>query len=47
VFEIFDEDERYVCVSHVSVIPCEKGEHHTVSNWPPDVERVLSAIKNS
>jgi len=47
MLEIFEDDHRYVCVSHVSLIPCPFGDHHTVSNWPPDVERVLSAIKNN
>jgi len=47
MLEIFDDDYRYVCVSHVSLVPCDTGEYHTVSNWPPDVERVLDAIKNN
>lgn len=47
MYKEFDEDDRYVCVSHMSIVPCHLGEHHIVSNWPPDVERVLSAIKNN
>jgi len=47
VYKEFDEDDRYVCVSHMSIVPCHIGEHHIVSNWPTDVERVLNATKNN
>jgi hypothetical protein len=47
VYKEFDEDDRYVCVSHMSIVPCHMGEHHIVSNWPPDVERVLGATKEN
>jgi hypothetical protein len=43
---IFDEDESYVCVSHMMTVPCPIGENHLVSNWPSDVAKVLDTIKN-
>lgn len=47
VIDLFDEDEQYVCISHMNIVPCSSGEHHLVSNWPVDVARVLDRIQES
>ena len=37
-----DEDsDIYVCITHLCVIPCGQGDYHLVSNWPPDIKKVL------
>lgn len=41
----FKNDGKYVCISHMQLIPCHLGEHHLISNWPTDVAKVLSRIK--
>lgn len=35
----------YVCITHQKMIPCEEGEHHLISNWKPDVDKILELIK--
>jgi hypothetical protein len=47
VEDIFEDDEKYVCVSHMMTIPCPLGDHHLVSNWPSDVVRVLDTMNNN
>jgi hypothetical protein len=47
VDDIFEDDENYVCVSHMMTIPCPMGDHHLVSNWPSDVAKVLDTMNNS
>lgn len=47
VEDIFKDDENYVCVSHMTKVPCSLGYHHLVSNWPSDVAKVLDTINNN
>lgn len=41
-----EESDIYVCISHISLVPCSGGEFHLVSNWPPDVINVLNRIES-
>lgn len=41
---VYDEDGEYVCITHQTFIPCEKGEHHLISNWKTDVEKIKKIL---
>lgn len=41
VKNIYDDAGAYICITHKKFLPCEEGEHHLVSNWPSDVEKIL------
>jgi len=38
--DVYDESDEYVCITHQCYIPCEKGEHHLISNWKIDVDKI-------
>ena len=37
--------ETYVCITHQTVCPCNKGEQHLISNWKADVKKILSIME--
>ena len=43
--QIHDNSEIYVCITHHTITPCDKGEHHLISNWKSDVKKILSLIE--
>jgi hypothetical protein len=47
VADIFDDSGEYVCISHVQISPCLVDGYHLLSNWPPDVAKVLDTIEKS
>lgn len=47
VDSVLDNNEEYVCISHMQAIPCNLGKYHLVSNWPTDIARVLDKTKQS
>jgi hypothetical protein len=43
--EFMEEDlAEYVCITHQSIAPCEKGEFHLISNWKVDVLKIKELI---
>jgi hypothetical protein len=42
---IHEVGDFYVCISHKSIIPCDYEGSHLISNWKPDVEKILELIK--
>jgi len=36
-----DDSPIYVCITHRQEVPCDEGEHHLVSNWPTDVDKIM------
>lgn len=43
----FEESSTYVCIMHQKILPCEIGEHHLVSNWVADVQKILKIMEGS
>jgi hypothetical protein len=43
--DILDDDSEYVCITHQCFLPCEKGDHHLVSNWIADVYRIRKSME--
>jgi hypothetical protein len=37
--------ETYVCITHHSLVPCEQGENHLISNWNTDVNKILKLMR--
>lgn len=35
----------YVCISHQVVAPCDGDGAHLISNWRPDVDKILKIMK--
>jgi hypothetical protein len=44
--EVFEDSETYVCITHQVLLPCENGEHHLISNWMIDVNKILKDMEN-
>ena len=43
--EYMEEDvAEYVCITHQSFTPCEKGDFHLISNWKVDVAKIKGLI---
>lgn len=42
---VHKDSELYVCISHQVVAPCEEEGQHLISNWKPDVEKILEIIR--
>ena len=40
-----DDLETYVCITHQCLVPCEEGQHHLISNWYTDVNKILELMK--
>jgi len=40
-----EDSDIYVCITHQCVTPCEMGEHHLISNWISDVDKILKLIE--
>ena len=38
---VHDDEDIYVCITHQCVVPCTVGEHHLISNWKTDVEKIM------
>ena len=45
--DINDDEDVYVCITHQSFIPCEKGEQHLISNWKTDVDKIKKIMKEN
>lgn len=43
--DVFEESEKYVCITHQQILPCDEGKYHLVSNWIVDVNKILNLIK--
>jgi hypothetical protein len=43
--DIFEDSETYVCITHQVLLPCNKGQHHLVSNWITDVTKILNVME--
>jgi len=41
----FEESGIYVCITHQMILPCETGDHHLVSNWVSDVQKILKIME--
>lgn len=41
----FEESNTYVCITHQKILPCEIGDHHLVSNWISDVQKILKLME--
>jgi len=44
--DVYDEDKDYVCITHQSFIPCDKGDHHLISNWKTDVNKIRQILES-
>lgn len=42
---INEDEDIYVCITHQSVCPCDKGDKHLISNWTADVKKILSLME--
>lgn len=40
-------EDFYVCITHQTVVPCDKGEFHLISNWRSDVEKILKMMEKN
>ena len=43
----FEESSTYVCITHQTILPCEIGDHHLVSNWISDVQKILKIMEKT
>lgn len=42
---VYEDADFYVCISHTSVAPCDHEGAHLISNWKPDVEKIMDLIR--
>jgi hypothetical protein len=40
-----EESDIYVCITHQTIVPCDQGEHHLISNWLVDVQKILETME--
>ena len=45
--DVYEDSEIYVCITHRELMPCEKGDHHLVSNWISDVQKILKIMERT
>jgi len=45
--DIFEDSDIYVCITHKQLMPCTDGDHHLVSNWVSDVQKILKIMEKT
>lgn len=44
---VYDDSDIYVCITHGTIIPCDEGDHHLISNWASDVGKILKDMEKN
>ena len=44
---VYNEDETYVCITHINICPCKEEGNHLISNWKVDVDKILKIMENN
>jgi hypothetical protein len=39
------DNSIYVCITHRTICPCDKGENHLLSNWYADVKKIKELME--